>query len=278
MKKSINAWSVNPNSDFKEAFMHVSSSGFQGIELNLDGDGSSKHSLTMDSGKIQYKEINSLSEEYGLKIVSISTSLYNGQLGAPDAEARQKGKDILLKQLEIAEQLNADGILVVPGGMTYGSSLYEAYNYSLQTLSELTDEINNSKVSVCLENVWNGFFTSPFDMCRFIDELGTDYIKAYLDVGNMIAFSWAEYWIEILGSRIKKVHVKDFKRTGDINSGGDFVPLLSGDVNWNNVISMLRQIGFDGYLTAEVSPEAEESYTDFYLKVSNQLNSLINNY
>ena len=34
-----------------------------------------------------------------------------------------------------------------------------------------------------------------------------------------------------------------------------FVDLLSGDVNWTEVIAALREIGYEGFLTAEVFPQ-----------------------
>lgn len=61
-----------------------------------------------------------------------------------------------------------------------------------------------------------------------------------------------EYWSEILGPRIKRIHVKDFKQSvGNIRG---FTNLLEGDVNWGRVIGALKKAGYDGYVTAELSP------------------------
>ena len=237
---------------FSEMFRIISDAGFHGIELNVDGKNSSNHSLTMDTSKDTFKEIRNLSQDYNLKIPSISTSLTGGKLASLDKTTREAGKDIIRKQLECAAELGAGGILTVPGGKSEGLSFIEAYENSLNTIMELKSEIESIKINVGLENVWNGFFVSPFDMKNFIDEINSPYVGAYFDVGNVIAFSDAEDWIEILGPRIQKIHVKDFKRNGGINRGGLFVNLLEGDVNWDKVIPALRKIGFDGYLTAEL--------------------------
>jgi len=252
MKKAINAWSVPGHVSFEEMFRVISKAGFDGIELNLDAENYSNHSLTMSTGKDTLNEIKHLSEEYNLKIASISTSLSGGKLGSNDKATREAGKDLIRKQLEFAAALGADGILTVPGGMNEDVSLLQAYENSLTALEELKPEIEAAKIYVGVENVWNGFFTSPFDMKNFIDSLNCKYIGAYFDVGNVIAFSHAEYWIEILGSRICKVHVKDFKRNGGINRGGCFVNLLEGDVNWRKVVPALRKAGYEGYITAEL--------------------------
>jgi L-ribulose-5-phosphate 3-epimerase len=260
VKKAINAWSVPQGVTFEEMFKAVSEAGFDGIELNVDKDNSSGHSLTMDSGKEVFSEINQLADRYQLKVGSISTSLTAGKLASNSQADRESVKDLIRKQIECAKALGADTILTVPGGMTDQINLVQAYENSSCTLQELKPEIEAAKINVGVENVWNGFFTSPFDMKNFIDELDCQYIGAYFDVGNVIAFSEAEYWIEVLGSRIQKIHVKDFKRYSGLNGGGLFVNLLEGNVNWKKVIPALKKVGYDSYLTAElgVMPDCPE--------------------
>jgi len=64
-----------------------------------------------------------------------------------------------------------------------------------------------------------------------------------------------EHWISILGKRIRRVHVKDFRRSvGNLNG---FVDLLSGDVNFPAVMGALEAIGYKGWVTAEVFPGKE---------------------
>lgn len=269
MKKSINAWSVEFGASFEKMFADLSAAGFDGVELNVDGEDASPHALSMKKGN-NFVGIRKLSAEYGLPVVSISSSLYGGSLGSNDKTKREFGKDLIRRQLECAVELGADGILAVPGGMDSEITLKRAYENSFETLYSLRDEINAAKISVGLENVWNGFFLSPFDMAGFIDRLDNKYIGAYYDVGNVVAFSESEYWIEILGDRIRKIHVKDFLRNGGINRGGNFVNLMEGSVNWPKVVSALRKAGYDGYLTAELGNMADSQY--LYRITSDALN------
>lgn len=252
MKKSINAWSVPDNLSFEEMFYQISKAGFDGIELNLDQEGRSSHSLTMKSSAGLFAEIRTLSKRYQLPVSSISSSLYGPDtLGSNSPEGRQKGRDFVRKQLECAQELGADGILVVPGGIGPEVSIQQAYENSRESLSSLTGEIAAGNVKVGLENVWNNFFASAYDMRNFIDDLNCPNIGAYFDVGNVVIFSYPEYWIDILGTRIVKIHVKDFLKSG--TNAGTFVNLLEGSIHWQKVIAALRRAGYDDYLTAEVS-------------------------
>ncbi|MCL2478020.1 MAG: sugar phosphate isomerase/epimerase [Treponema sp.] len=250
MKKSINAWTVDEETGFEQMFREISEAGFRGIELNVDRDDHSAHSITLDNGT-DLESIAKLAEKYSLPVVSISTSL-GGGTGTPGA-GFQRAHKVIRRQIECAKALNAKFILSVPGGAGSDLSIKDAYTNNLECYREIGDEIAASGIYVCLEQVWNGFFTSPFDMANFIDKLDNPGIAAYFDAGNMIAFSWPEHWIEILGGRIRALHVKNFKRAGGLFRGGSWVDLEEGDADWKKIIGALRKTGFDGYLTAETS-------------------------
>jgi len=270
MKKSLNAWTVEGSLNFEETFAAVSAAGFDGIELNVDGSG--VHSITMSTTKEEFAAIRALSEKYNLPVVSISTSLWGGgtKMGIP--ENWEEGRALLRKQLEAAEELGAGGILIVPGGMGGEITLDIARKNSIAFLKSMKDEIDAQNIFVGVENVWNGFFLSPYDMASFIDEVDSPKIGAYLDAGNMLAFSISEYWVEVLGSRTGCVHVKDYKRSGGLNSGGTWQDITHGSANWKAIIPELKKAGFDGYLTGEVfKADADMSWTDYYKKVADEI-------
>ena len=268
MKKSLNAWTVEGSLNFEETFAAVSAAGFDGIELNVDGSGA--HSITLSTTKEEFAAIRALSEKYNLPVVSISTSLWGAKMGHPDEW--DAGRELMRKQLEAAAELGAGGILVVPGGMGGDYTLATVRKNSIEFMKSMKDEIEETGIFVGVENVWNGFFLSPYDMASFVDEVGSPKIGAYLDAGNMLAFSVSEYWVEILGSRIGCVHVKDYKRAGGLNSGGTWEDITHGSANWPEIIAQLKKAGFDGYLTGEVfKADANMSFEDYYKKVAGEI-------
>jgi len=268
MIKALNAWTVDSSTGFADMFGQVKGAGFDAIELNVDRAGRSANSLTMDTSPADLDMIRALSEKHNLPVISISSSLHGG-MGSRDPEEREFSKRLMFKQIEIAKHLGATGILAVPGGIGKDNSIAKAYELSYETLASCAEKITDSKIYVGLENVWNAFFLSPFDMCSLIDKLDTKYISAYYDVGNTVAFTWTEYWIEILGRRISHVHIKDYKRNAGVNTGGVFVDLTLGGVEWGKVMNALRGAGFDGCLTAEVFKSDEnQSFEEYYGEVA----------
>ena len=270
MKTALNAWTVEASLSMEETFAAVAAAGFDAIELNVDKEGTA-HGLSMSTTAADYAAIRALSQKYNLPVASISTSLWGPKMGIASNHADAAA--LLYKQIEAATELGASGILTVPGGMgTDGATLADVRKNSIAFMKAHRDEIERLCIFVGLENVWNGFFLSPYDMVSFIDEVGSPKIGAYLDAGNMIAFSVPEYWIEILGSRIGKVHVKDYKRNRSLNSGGTWEDITHGSAEWKKIIPALRTAGYDGYLVGEVfKADAEMSYADYYKKVAGEI-------
>ena len=80
---------------------------------------------------------------------------------------------------------------------------------------------------------------SPFDMCRFIDELDCKYIGDTTTSVTLLPSRGPNTGSKCSAS-ITNIHVKDYKRNGSINNGGDWVDLLKGDVNWPSSSAFAR--------------------------------------
>lgn len=127
-----------------------------------------------------------------------------------------------------------------------------AYRTAQASLAQILKDVSGSGIYLAVENVWSKFLYSPLELARFVDGLGNPQLGVYFDVGNVLRIGFPEHWISILGHRIRRVHLKDFRLSVD-NLGG-FVSLLEGDVNWPAVRSALTSIGYDSWLTTEVLP------------------------
>ncbi|MDC3417530.1 sugar phosphate isomerase/epimerase family protein [Aquibacillus salsiterrae] len=251
MLKGINQWCYPEGTPLEKVFEYSHNAHFDAVELNLNPDDGV--GLTLSTTEDEAKLILELAHSYNLKLRSISTGLlWKMPLSHPDAVIREKGRRVIEKQMELASVIGMDTVLVVPGIVTEETSYLECYTRSQEELSKLIPLAQTLNINIGIENVWNKFLMSPLEMRRYIDELNSDYIGAYFDVGNVLQFGYPEQWITTLGQRIKKIHVKDFNvAVGNING---FVPLLAGDVNWKKVFIALEQIGYDDVVTSEITP------------------------
>jgi len=131
----------------------------------------------------------------------------------------------------------------------------DAYQRTLTCLRQLAAAAGRLDVWMLVEPIWNMFLLSPLEMRALIDSVGSPRCGVLLDTGNLTLFGFAEQWIRILGSRIREIHLKDFRR--GIGTAQGFVPLLAGDVNWRGVTQAARAVGFDGFWIAEQFPYAQ---------------------
>ncbi|MEH7306513.1 sugar phosphate isomerase/epimerase family protein [Neobacillus drentensis] len=249
MLKGINQWCYPEGTSLENVFAYSKDAGFDAVELNLyrpDGIG-----LTLDSSCKEVEAILRLAESYELKLRSLSTGLlWEAPLSSNDVSTRERGRMIVKKQLELASVMGMDTVLVVPGVVDEKTSYSDCYHNSQTEIRELADIAEQTGVHIGVENVWNKFLLSPLEMKRYVEEIQSDFVGVYFDVGNVLQFGYPEQWIRILGNLIRKVHVKDFNRgVGNISG---FVPLLAGDVNWKNVMMALYETGYDDTITAEI--------------------------
>lgn len=271
MKKSINAWTFPAELTFVDIFEMAKKYGFEAIELNLDPPGSGNHCLSVETTDAEIQEIKELISRYGITVESISSSMY-GRVNAFASEDHDEAVSILRKHLQLARDIGADSILVVPH-IGNGMRLKESFDNTIKVFRSLKDEIAEYGVKIGLENVWNCFFSSPFDIRYVLDGIDNENVGLYFDLGNIVEFADTEWWIDSIGKYIVKVHVKDFKRAVNYRSGGSFCDLLEGDLHWDEVIPLLAKY-YDGPMTAEVSMGGKEA-DEFFPKLSDALDKII---
>ena len=146
------------------------------------------------------------------------------------------------------------GAVKIPWDHSYGPVKYDnAVKWARQAVKRVGEVAEKVKVDLCVENVWNGMFYSPLEFRDFIDQFKSKRIGVYFDVGNVLGYhQHPPHWIEILGRRIKRVHIKDFKR--DVGNLSGFCDLLAGDVPWKETMAALRKIKYDKTMVAEMMP------------------------
>lgn len=85
-------------------------------------------------------------------------------------------------------------------------------------------------------------------------------------------YGWPDHWIKILGTRIAKVHIKEYSRKIAEKQGrgaGYGVKLLEGDVNWPAVMKALDDIGYNNWTTIEQpGGDSAEGLKDLYNRLT----------
>ena len=239
-KRSIMWGTIGVQGSVLDKCKAVKEAGFQGIEPNSHMD---------------RKEMIDATKATGLAITDVCCTTHWGKpLSHPDAAVRQEGHEGAIVALEDANAYGTDAILLVPGVVNDTVSYDECWNRSTEGIRKLIPAAEKLKVAICIENVWNNFLLSPMEASRYVDQFNSPYVKFYFDCGNILAYGWPEQWINILGNRIGRIHIKEYsKQIADKQgrSAGFSAPLTEGDVNWAKVMGALRQNYSNEWLATE---------------------------
>ena len=260
MFKSVNQWSFPGSYTAAQCLLAAQKAGFAGFEPSFNEEGE----LSLQGFSADAKALRALADSEGMILPSLASGLYWGYpLTATDPAVREKAQDIVRRQLDCAAELGVGAILVVPGAVGRGFwggsdnvSYADAYARALEGVRAVAPYAEQAGVTVALENVWNNFLLSPLEFARFVDEVGSPAVAAYFDIGNVIRTGEAEHWIEVLGQRISRVHIKDYKRSVGTLDG--FCDLLAGDVNFPAAVKALREAGYDNAVTAEMNIASQD--------------------
>ena len=155
--------------------------------------------------------------------------------------------------LRNAKLWGADTVLLVPAVVNPQTSYQDAWTRSQKVIRErLLPLASDLKVVIAVEEVWNKFLLSPIEFVRYVDEMGSPWVKAYFDVGNVVFYGYPQDWVRTLGPRIAKVHLKDFQLD---RPSGKFAwkNLGEGDIDWVEVRKAFADVGYDGWMTTELT-------------------------
>jgi hexulose-6-phosphate isomerase len=241
-KKAVLITMLPKELPYLDRFRMAVDAGFAGIEMQTITDQKDAEAVRDASAKA------------GLRVHSVmNAEHWKSPLSSADPEVVNRSVAGMEASLRNAKLWGADAVLLVPAVVDPQTSYQDAWTRSQKVIRErilpLAAEL---KVVVAVEEVWNKFLLSPLEFARYVDELGSPWLKAYFDVGNVIFYGFPQDWIRALGPRIVKVHVKDFQLD---RPGGRFYwkNLGEGDVDWLAVRQALDSIGYDGYVTTEIA-------------------------
>lgn len=229
MRKAVGWEMIQEKLSAEDKFRLVKDVGFEGVEVN---------SRVLKSAGLDPREMARASEKIGIPIHGVSGASHGG----------------LKEILEEAAIYGASSILHVVRADPTGSYM-ENYRRSQELIRGAVPEAEKRRIPILIENVWATFLIEPLTMARYIDEIGSPFVKAYFDVGNVMRWGVPQQWIEVLGKRIGKIHVKEYSLKAAMNEGmgkGFNFPMGKGDIDWKHVREQLDKIQFRDWATAEV--------------------------
>jgi L-ribulose-5-phosphate 3-epimerase len=256
-RKSICSTAFPPKMAVAEKFAVAKDNGFEGIELRMGDE------ISVDSTPDDLARLADAARKANITVVSLwdSSPLSKAPLNSPDPALRAKGVVAVRQAIDFAHRLNCEAILLYPGRLGSGAKMDVGYQDTWDRftaeITKLLPDAGKAHVALTMENVWNKFLVSPLEMRAFVDQFHSPWLQSHFDMGNVMQFGYPQDWILTLKSRIKRIHVKDYKLSAKAEQGR-FVPLFEGDVDFKAVMQALVAVDYRGFLSPEYGYEANE--------------------
>jgi L-ribulose-5-phosphate 3-epimerase len=224
---------------WKEKFQMLKDAGFDGAEPPSHQD---------------QKQILAARDATGIAIASVSAGQHTRAMSDPNPQTRAVATEALKQALRDAKAYGASSVLCVAGRVDESVHYADAYKRTHDAIKPAVPLAEELGVKIAVENVWNNFLLSPLEMARFVDEFNSPAVGCHFDIGNCMYNGWPEQWIQALGKRIQKLHIKEFSQK-QMQAGGPrkgfAVEYLEGDNDWPTVMKALDAIGYNGWGIAE---------------------------
>ena len=239
LRKAIMYSTIGVKGSVLEKYRVMKEAGFEGVE---------------PMGGMNRDEVLAAFKEAGLKAASVCCHTHWAKpLSAPDEATRKIGFDGLVQSLEDAKAYGASSVLLVPGVARDGVTYQQCFERSIVEIKKAIPVARDAGVKIAIENVGNNFIMSPEQAIDYLDAINSEWVGWHFDIGNAGRVGPAEKWINLLGKRIVKIHVKDFsaKPAAPGARAGGRPKLLDGDTNWPAVMNALDRAGYSGWAISE---------------------------
>jgi len=239
LRKAIMYSTIGVKGSVLQKFRAMKEAGFEGVE---------------PMGAMDRDEVLAAFKESGLKAASVCDHIHWVKtLSAPDEASRKLGLDGLLHSLHDAHAYGAGSVLLVPGVARDGVSYEQCWERSIVEIKKAIPVAKELGVKISIENVGNNFITTPEQATAYLDAIDSEWVGWHFDIGNVGRnYGPAERWIQVLGKRIVRIHVKDFSTQPPASGAkGDRPKLLDGGTNWPAVMNALDGAGYHGWGISE---------------------------
>lgn len=199
------------------------------------------------------------------------------------AEQRRERMD-KMKISIIATQLLGCKNWVVHPIMPFGiedlksDNAQNTWDMNIEFMSELLDFAKKHDVTICLENMPMPYFSiaTPNQILTFVNTMNDENFKICLDTGHVAIFPdlKLDECIRTLNNQLRVLHVHD--NMGDADS--HLYPTY-GIINWQNAITALREINFDGSFSLETLPSdalPDEEFNAECIKLNQIARNILN--
>jgi len=212
------------------------------------------------AGSVTPEQLREAAAKTGIFIHgAINHGHWKQTLSSADPAVRSAGLANLKHCIRVSHAAGGSGVLIVIGTGADGPEAAARARAEIAKAIPLAAALGQR---ILFENVWNGMFyqdDGPRDQsvkpwADYIDSFNSPWVGAFFDLGNHARYGNVAEWVRGLGPRIVKLDIKGYSNAKADAAGKwkGFVDIAAGDIDWAEVRTALQDIGFTGWVSAEV--------------------------
>ncbi len=228
----------------RQAIRKASELGVAGIQVNAVGD------LAPDNlSATGRREFSQLISSFGLQLTALGFPTRHGFSTAEGLEARI---DAAQKVLSLSYALRAPIVTGIIGRVPEDVS-HPARQLLTEALSAIGAHADRAGAVFAIETATESGAT----LRRFIDSLGPAGVRANLDPANLLVKGYDPIAaVRELNDAIVHTHARDALREAGGELGREVTP-GDGDLDWNEYLGALDEVGYRGWFTIKLDQTAD---------------------
>lgn len=212
------------------------------------------HVFTSAFGRYERLELLRLLRRLGVSVVSVNPTFADLNLVSTNPEIREVSERQLAAEIELAADLEAPYVVVVPGRRHPLAPAPDdaAEEVLCAGLARLADRAAAAGVVLALENSPYGYLGRAADLVRIVSRLGSAHIRITYDVANALAQEDPAEGVRTVAALLVLAHISDTWRTRWAHTS-----VGRGEVDFPGFAEALHLAGFAGPTVYELADGAD---------------------
>jgi sugar phosphate isomerase/epimerase len=244
---SYNMLSYATDPDLEHGIHREAEFGYDGVEF------------VGEPAEIDTQEANELLDDYGLEASSVcSVYTKNRDLTAADESTRENAIQYTKDVAVMTDELNADVFVVRPGpvGRVSPDNPENEWGWAVEGIRNVSDFVSENGLDVTLGiEPWNRYETHLIntvdEALNLMNDVNRDNLGVWADLFHMnIEEDAPSKAIAEAGDNLVQLHGADTNRAAPGR----------GHYEWEPVITSLKDIGYDGWISFELLPATADPF------------------
>ncbi|WDM21803.1 sugar phosphate isomerase/epimerase family protein [Paenibacillus polymyxa] len=263
---SFNTWAYSsfpswvPSYPLEEVIKRLSGFGYDAIEIGC----AAPHAWPDYVLPEQRVKILKHLKDYNLRVSAMLPAPGGGpgmNVSSASPEERRFTINHYKDVIRLANDWECPTVIYVAGWVAFGTTQTDAWNYSLEAITEIGEFAKEKGISMAIEptSADSNLIETADDALLLSEQTGLDNVRVMFDTYHALYRNEVSSdYVYRMADKLQHIHLAD----------ADRLPPGLGTVDYPSVLKALKEVNYDGYLSLEVGFHKRGVEPDWYARKS----------